>query len=833
MKFFFLSLSFFLFINALAAQKIIYVNIKNTNTQLDGNSWQTAYKNLQIALTEAQYGDSVWVASGVYYPTNDLNKDTSFTIKQGIHVFGSFSGIEKNTQQRKIKDNITILSGDIGVAKDTSDNSFNVVYIPYPDKNTVIDGFQIEYGNATSTVDLDPFDGRHKCGGGMYVNVKDTQIECFSSIKNCIFQKNSAKYGGGIFLNLRGSAGYSLNIDNCVFDTNYSNLYGSAIYGDWINSNVNNPYNITINGTSFLHNRGWLTNYGVIYFPYMSGNLSLTKCTFKYNHLQVIEINYNPAATFGLIKIDSCVMSQNDTHGPMLRMVAKKISKFELLNSIFDQNNTKSNSALPSIDIGVGVPQGNVANCIFSNNTNNDNEYSSCLDIGFGKNSKGYISNCVFYHNKYNARLYRHTDITNCIIIENEVDSLNQTIYYRGNLKNCLTNIKHIGNFPLGSCDTATMQLSTNPLFLNPFQGDFHIASCSPAINAGYNAVLDSLGITTDIEGKPRIAGARVDIGAYERQTFFDALPTIKGSCTGQQGSVAFAVQEGTAPYTYQWQQGATSGTSLSNLAQGTYQFTVSDAAGCKDSLQIVVPKATSAIQLEGILKNDIRCFGEKNGNIQLLPQGGTAPYQYVWSNNTTANPALNLKEGSYTATVTDAEGCSSVSSPILIAEPFALKIAQFDIKNATGPLKKDGYVVIQKITGGTPPYTYKWSNGVTDTLNKNLAPENYTLTVTDANGCFEVLGFGVTWQTATNELDENALLIYPNPVASEGILHLNNTIFFETITLIDVLGRIVLQEPILGRKEIELRLPSLVKGAYLLCLNGKKGEKRKMVMVE
>jgi hypothetical protein len=245
------------------------------------------------------------------------------------------------------------------------------------------------------------------------------------------------------------------------------------------------------------------------------------------------------------------------------------------------------------------------------------------------------------------------------------------------------------------------------------------------------------------------------------------------------------------------------------------------------------VPKATNAIQLEGILKNDIRCFGEKNGNIQLLPQGGTAPYQYVWSNNTTANPALNLKKGDYTATVTDAEGCSSVSSLISIAEPFALKIAQFDIKNATSPLKKDGYVVIQKITGGTPPYTYKWSNGVTDTLNKNLAPENYTLTVTDANSCFEVLGFGVTWQTATNELDENILFVYPNPVASEGILHLKNTAIFETITLIDVLGRGVLQEPVLGRKEVDIRLPSLVQGAYLLCVKGEEGERRKMVVVE
>ncbi|MEY4904570.1 MAG: hypothetical protein RLZZ292_2385, partial [Bacteroidota bacterium] len=676
MKYFFLFLSFFLFLNALAAQKIIYVNIKNTNTQLDGNSWQTAYKNLQIALTEAQYGDSVWVASGVYYPTNDLNKDTSFTIKQGIHVFGSFAGIEKNTQQRKIKNNITILSGDIGIAKDTSDNSFNVVYIPYPDKNTAIDGFQIEYGNATSTVDLDAFDGRHKCGGGMYVNVKNTQIECFSSIKNCIFQKNNAKYGGGIFLNLRGSAGYSLNIDGCIFDDNYSHLYGSAIYGDWVNSNVNSTYNVTIKGTSFLRNDTWIFNYGVISFPYMSGNFFLTKSVFEYNQTRAVNIEYNPAAKPSCIKIDSCLMSKNDTKGSLLSIIAKNCDKFELLNSVFDQNNTESNSYSSVLGIGIGAAKINVSHCIFSNNPN-DSEYYGCLHIGSGKQARGYVNNCIFYKNKHSAWISgNNISFVNNIIIE-DADSLNQTLAYTVNLKNCLTNIKHIGNFPLGSCDTATMLLNTNPLFLNSSQNDFHLSPCSPATNAGDNAVLDSLGITTDIEGKPRIAGARVDIGAYERQTFFDALPTIKGSCTGQQGSVAFAVQEGTAPYTYQWQQGATSGTSLSNLAQGTYLFTVSDAAGCKDSLQIIIPKATSAIQLEGILKNDIRCFGEKNGNIQLLPQGGTAPYQYVWSNNTTANPALNLKKGNYTATVTDAEGCSSVSSLISIVEPFALKIAQ------------------------------------------------------------------------------------------------------------------------------------------------------------
>ncbi|NDF71331.1 MAG: adhesin, partial [Betaproteobacteria bacterium] len=132
--------------------------------------------------------------------------------------------------------------------------------------------------------------------------------------------------------------------------------------------------------------------------------------------------------------------------------------------------------------------------------------------------------------------------------------------------------------------------------------------------------------------------------------------------------------------------------------------------------------------------KVDVLCFGNSTGSINLTVTGGTPVYTYAWSNNTTQEDPQNLAAGTYTVTVTDANGCTAQTS-VTITQPqagLALSTTQVNVLcsgNNTGSINLT-------VTGGTPVYTYAWSNNTTQEDPQNLAAGSYTVTVTDANGC-------------------------------------------------------------------------------------------------
>ncbi|HEY3477130.1 MAG TPA: SBBP repeat-containing protein, partial [Anaerolineales bacterium] len=94
--------------------QIYYVNWDATGAD-DGTSWEDAYTDLQSALSAASYGDKIWVAAGTYKPTSGTDRTISFTLKNGVAVYGGFAGTETSRAQRNYEANVTVLSGDIGV----------------------------------------------------------------------------------------------------------------------------------------------------------------------------------------------------------------------------------------------------------------------------------------------------------------------------------------------------------------------------------------------------------------------------------------------------------------------------------------------------------------------------------------------------------------------------------------------------------------------------------------------------------------------------------------------------------------------------------------------
>ncbi|MFM7015046.1 MAG: beta strand repeat-containing protein, partial [Bacteroidota bacterium] len=205
---------------------------------------------------------------------------------------------------------------------------------------------------------------------------------------------------------------------------------------------------------------------------------------------------------------------------------------------------------------------------------------------------------------------------------------------------------------------------------------------------------------------------------------------SIKVSCYGgNDGTATVAVTGGTTPYSYLWSNGSTSSTTTG--AAGTYTVTVTDANGCKITRSRCISQPT-AINLT-ISKTNVSCNGGSNGTATANPTGGTAPFNYLWSNGATTKINSGLAAGTYTVTVTDAKGCVK-SCATTITQPTALT-STLTVTNVSCYGGNNGSI-ITATNGGTTPYAYIWSNGATTANINNLTSGMYTVSITDAKGC-------------------------------------------------------------------------------------------------
>ncbi len=189
-----------------------------------GSSWQDAAYDLAEILLEAQAGDEVWVAEGVYYPTEFEDRHASFVIKEGVKVYGGFVGTEQSVAERRWQYHHTILSGAIG-SDAPVDNSYTVVYINGYSSKTVLDGFIIHgaaaNGNERSTA-------REQYGGGLFIEAVPGK-EVRPLIINCSFISNTGRKGAAVYAASNGSR-VSPSFINCVFKQNAADLDGGALY---------------------------------------------------------------------------------------------------------------------------------------------------------------------------------------------------------------------------------------------------------------------------------------------------------------------------------------------------------------------------------------------------------------------------------------------------------------------------------------------------------------------------------------------------------------------------------------------------------------------------
>jgi len=201
--------------------------------------------------------------------------------------------------------------------------------------------------------------------------------------------------------------------------------------------------------------------------------------------------------------------------------------------------------------------------------------------------------------------------------------------------------------------------------------------------------------------------------------------------CNGESnGSIALSVSGGVLPYAYQWTGGPTS-PNLNGCAAGVYSVTVTDANGCTAISSATVQEPQLLSWSAGF--DNPSCAALADGMIDLTASGGTAPYNYYWSNGSIDEDQNALTAGTYTVTIIDANAC-------LVSASFTLSVNS-NITITPGVMaptcgNADGAINLA-VSGGTNPYTYLWSNGSTSSNLSNLGTGIYTVTVTDSDGCF------------------------------------------------------------------------------------------------
>ena len=205
----------------------------------------------------------------------------------------------------------------------------------------------------------------------------------------------------------------------------------------------------------------------------------------------------------------------------------------------------------------------------------------------------------------------------------------------------------------------------------------------------------------------------------------FHAAPIIIATplqidCFGNRGSVVLNAFSGLAPYTFGLAP-------TTNLAAGSYAYSVTDANGCTASTSATIDPAPAQVRLLAS-PTQIACSGE-TGSVFLSTTGGTLPYTY---NNT---PTTNLVAGSYNYQVTDNNGCTSSNSVAIRQAPLALTLLTSGSNTNCG---SSNGMVISSASRGTPPYSYSWNTIPATYTNSvsGLPIGIYTVTVTDDNGC-------------------------------------------------------------------------------------------------
>lgn len=488
---------FFLSSNLFSQRSIIYVDMNPDITNTD--RWPSPYTHLQDALAVAQPGDEIWVAEGTYYPdlgvgitSGDVN--ASFNITTGISIYGGFQGDESDFSFRDPVNNITILSGDIGIDKSRIILSVQI----YDGTNNIIDG--IEITDAMVGASLTNNNGSSTISNCQFTNIQGYSALDISSgnylIESCIFTNNDAAFnfsveGGGAISIYDGSS----TINNCTFINNSSNTNGGAIFffgeekkGAYNDNSSSDLTQKTLNQAHIISNSTFIGNNaieqgGAIYINYRQNRLPIfiESCIFKLNEASQGGAICARTSTYPTTILNCLIYDNTATTGGGI---------------YFDKWNGNDNLLYLSL----------LNNTIYDNTAINGESVAAYSLMG--------------------NVLPGNVDIINSILWDPNSSNNNQ-IWTHNNteLNVTFSNIKGTATYP------GTGNINTPPKFAEPTEGIFNLRTDSDCINAGTNSAPNLPEF--DFEGDDRIINDTVDIGYDEARGIIYVDEYATGGSTG------------------------------------------------------------------------------------------------------------------------------------------------------------------------------------------------------------------------------------------------------------------------------------------------------------
>lgn len=856
-----------------SANKVIYVDKAVNGGSGNGSSWANAVPELADALKWAREKQHTWsvadtfriyVAKGTYLPkyglenssyNMDKGRDNSFLMIGNVYLYGGFNPATGATTMgtRDITANETILSGDIGVSGDATDNVYHVVTATYDNNQhfTDLDGFTISDGNANGSgySYVNGYSISENAGGGVYLNYS------FINISNTVIVNNTAAvYGGGIF-----SYYSTTNIENGTISNNEATVDGGGL--------------CSVSGTmaiqkSIISDNEAGDNGGGIYN--FETNLMIQTSTIDNNST----VGYNGGgiySTGGYIDIRTSTLSNNTAS--------------QYGGGIY---NTTSNAQL--------------SNLLIRNNSNGgiyNVAYMSARNLTVIDDV--YMMNSSYYNYFYNSILWGGITSSNYWHFQP-----NNTIVKGGNGSGNLQ-----GNFDVTSFNADGSDIFADPT--NATTPDYTLKACAIAVNAGSN--WDTNG-SKDLNGNKRIIGSLVDLGAYEYQAIPQLTNSIGAnqSFCDNENVHAFNQYKVTgvpAGSTFKWYvNGYYTGNDTDSIMPttnyyGLFSVIVKDASGC-----IIGTDTALVVENESPW---INYFYDQNQCDSYTLNAENPGASYVWSKDGVTISGANAQKynvtetGKYSVMVTDTNGCvGSAVAQIIIRKanvslgndilscdgaPVVLTAADTILTpyyewykdgagfkegedNAVSITTSGEYAVyvydnqigcsatdtISVVIGAKPTAdnvtafigtdcsfifsvnntqnvsSYAWDFGDTQTATTSLPSATHTfatstshtvkVTMTDANAC-GTLDKQITIESCEklgiNEADlASGVTLYPNPSSDYIQFEMAAEITLQEVTVMDNLGRVVFQNAVTNNTQINVS--QFANGFYTAILTTNQG---------
>ncbi|MFN0034270.1 MAG: choice-of-anchor Q domain-containing protein, partial [Saprospiraceae bacterium] len=731
------------------AQNRIHVNAAATGAN-SGQSWADAFQDLKTALQTAQEGDTVWVAEGTYLPTDGTNRDSSFRLRSGVRLYGGFAGTEAELAERDWQAHPTVLSGDIGVPGDSTDNAYTILYMENPDSMTVVDGFVLRFGNAASPDPTEQANSPRRSGGAMYIMGADG--EAYPTIRNCRFERNYAlKFGGAVYINGTNNGSVAPMFLDCVFERNTSGLDGGAVYrkgSSWVERTPD------FGGCTFVHNSStrWA---GGLY--------------------------YEDAETVDTFQVWNTTFISNDGHGlggaALLSVGREMGSKIDVQRCVFQSNYGSLGAAL----------------CLVNIMSLSNTDFIHISDSKFIKNAAT-SSGAVIYAQSFGITTDSEISIEKCSFIENISLGTSSVIFAEMSIYGSITmsNSNFIKNDVTGLLDfspTNKSRINNCKIIDNAFYaGMFSLFKNNDAemsnVIISRNTIASSLGYLLFIRettlkvsnsiiegsrilyqdvipGTPAQSSINISNSILSGQDFI----TYEGNIIQTSTQISNCLLDGANLNCANLPPGVTCGPGnlfgldpmFRDTAAGDYSLLPcsplinagsnpaaanipTDLAGNPRILGGTVDIGayeSPAFALAALPAVQPACTGASNGSISVSPAFGCEPYTYSWQPSVGDSAHIsNLPPLTYFLTVTDGSGrqvFDTVAVPLAPAPLLSLAAQDLACGSETGGS------ITATVGGGTPPFHYSWLPSVSDSAHASqLSPGAYALTLSDANGCLD-----------------------------------------------------------------------------------------------